>query len=298
MRKCFLLLSSFLLWLPLQSQAQAQFPPRSPDIAYIENGHERQVLDVYLPEDRKQPHPTLFMIHGGGYIFGDKAIERPVAEHFQEQGFAVVVPNYRLAPQHVYPAPLNDIFCALAWTVNNAGRFQFDLSQLVIIGESAGGNAASLIGTVDDLTLFLDDCPHTLPRTIAMEAVIAYFMPVELATCECRAAKEIAALFFGVSPDLWQQPDAVRELWQDASPLTWLDGREPSFLLIHGSDDSLIPLTESLQFAKLFRASGGDVQLHIVEGADHGFFQEIDTAAGREALHQVDAFLAGILNRP
>lgn len=272
------------------AQTATDLTPRNPNIAYVDDGDARHVLDVYLPEmyAGDEPLPTLFMLHGGGYIGGRKEFVRPVAEYFAEQGYAVVAPNYRLAPRHTFPAAIDDSFCALAWTYAHADVYGFDLERLFLIGESAGGNAAAMLGTVDDPAVFLNGCEYTLPSTPKPSGVIAYYMPADL-DCNCRGAQRFAALFLGVPLDADIQ--TVREEWRVALPATYLTGDEPPFLLIHGTEDSLVPFSE----AEAFYAQAApliEIDLVAIEGADHGFFVRLQAPQSQTALAAVEMFLA------
>lgn len=94
-------------------------------------------LDTYAPTGDSKA--VLLLIHGGGWFRGDKEKENFLAEKFAENGFFVVAPNYRLAPAHLYPSALTDIFNIYAWVKNNA-----DLKNKLVfaLGASAGGNLA------------------------------------------------------------------------------------------------------------------------------------------------------------
>ena len=276
---------------PLSAQTAEELTPRTPDIPYRVDGHERQVLDVYLPDDRSEKLSTLFIVHGGGFVGGQKEMVRPVAEYFTGQGYAVVTPNYRLAPQNTFPAAIEDVFCALAWTYANADTYGFDVSRIVTIGESAGGNAVAMLGTVDEPETFLTDCAYDLTDVPSLQGVVAYYMPADL-DCNCRGAQRFASAYLGVSWD--SEMDTVREQWAAAIPGTYLTGDEPPFLLIHGTDDSLVPLSESQTF---FQQAVDLIDIELIEigGADHGFFIRLNQPETQIALDEVERFLADVL---
>lgn len=291
----YLLLACLTLFsvLALDAQSLPELTPRNPDIPYVVEGHERQVLDVYLPEDRSDLLPTLFIVHGGGYVGGRKEFLRPVAEYYTDLGYAVVAPNYRLAPAFTFPAAIEDIFCAMAWTYSNADLYGFDRTRMVAIGESAGGNAAALIGTVDDPSPFLNDCEYDLPETPVIQGVVAFYMP-EALDCDCPGAQRFAATYLGIAQNIDQE--LIREQWAAAIPSTYLSGNEPPFLLVHGTADSLVPFSESEAFVQ--RAMGlVEVQLVEIAGADHGFFTQINRPDTQTAFAEVDRFLSEILEK-
>lgn len=272
--------------------------PRNPDIAY-NNITDRQVLDVYMPEERDDPLPTLFMIHGGGFVFGSKGLVRDIAEYFADQGYAVVAPSYRLAPRFTYPAQIEDMFCALAWTTHYADTFGFDINRIALVGESAGANIAAMLGTIDNPAQFLTNCHYTLPDNFKLTGVAAYYMPVDLSTCECEDAIRFASLYLGISRQaLSNGIEQLREQWAEASPYAWLDPNDPPFLLVHGDRDELVPISESRGFLRAAQAIGIAVDLVVIPGANHGFFSRLRNEANQEALPYLEDFLARITGSP
>jgi acetyl esterase/lipase len=267
---------------------------RTDNIAYIPDGHPRQTLDVYQPQ-HPDPVPVIVMIHGGGYIAGSKNMLSDAAQWFAERGYAVVVPGYRLAPDFTYPAQINDAFCALAWTYSHADEYGFDTDDLILLGESAGANAAALLATVDTPQTYLSDCPYTLPDNAQPAGVVAYYMPVDLSTCECQLAKTLSYTYLGVSADEIENVDEARNLWDEASPLSWMDANDPPFLLIHGTDDFLIPVSESRYFVEEYESAGAQAELVALEGAGHGFFAYLNREAAQQALPYVMDFIERLL---
>lgn len=261
------------------------------NLMYGPGTNTRQVLDVHLPANLDRPVPVIFIVHGGGYVFGDKLFVRPAVDFFVEEGYAVVTPNYRLAPSHPYPAPLQDIFCAYAWTLSHAEEYHFDRDRVTIMGESAGANAVAMLASVDDPTLYLEDCAHQLPKSYTSRAAVMYYAPIDLSTCTCRPAKQLASLYLGLERYDPSQEADIRQRSAEVSPLPWLDGQEPPFLLFHGTEDTLIPVSESELFVQKVVEAGGEAELVIVEGALHGFFARPAYPQARQTWEQILIFL-------
>lgn len=272
----YLTITLFFTNLTLQAQPEGRF-----NIAYGE--HPRHRLDVYLPDasppESSPPteagYPVILGIHGGGYIFGDKAEMRPFGDYLSAQGYAVVAPNYRLAQQTPYPAPINDVVCALAWVYAHAEDYQFDVARVVVAGASAGGNAAALLGTVDDLTPYLDGCAYAAPQTEGarwLHGTIAYYPIVELSTCglECLGARSAIRVYLDVL-------ELDESSWGDASPLAALDGDDPPFLIVHGVGDRVVPESESILLYEQLQAAGVPVELHLLDFSEHSILTLPDT---------------------
>jgi len=287
MRKRLLLIILCLLLIPVTLSAQ-QSREDAPDLynTRYADDHRRQRLDVYLPAG-DTPAPVVVAIHGGGYLFGEKRDLTNFADGLRDAGYAVVTPNYRLAPDVTYPTPIEDMTCALAWTHAHAETYNFDTDRVYIAGDSAGGNAALLMGLTDDLNDYFNSaCDHPAPETW-LHGIVAYYPIVDLSTCAavCEPARRATALYLGgeaLTPDLWGT----------ANPVTHIDADDPPVLLIHGTADRVVPDSESRYLVDLLGEAGVPVDLHLIDGADHAFIDLIDRPDGAAALAIMDEWLA------
>src|SRR6185312_8336850 len=110
------------------------------DLAY--GTHPRQVLDLFLPE---RPSPRLFVfIHGGGWRGGDKGHYRALGELLSGFGYAVALPNHRLAPEHPFPAPAEDVAAAVAYLLRTSPESGIRGEGLLLGGHSSGAHLAAL----------------------------------------------------------------------------------------------------------------------------------------------------------
>lgn len=101
---------------------------------------------VYTPESRRQERGCLFHIHGGGYIGGAPEIAEPRNCRLALEADIVVISiDYRLAPEHPFPAAIDDCYAALSWVHEHAGDLAVDSSRIAIAGESAGGGLAAAL---------------------------------------------------------------------------------------------------------------------------------------------------------
>jgi acetyl esterase/lipase len=232
------------------------------NLPFVSGGHPQQVLDLYLPRQLSEPAPVLFMIHGGGFYGGSKTGLEQMASLFSGRGYAIATPDYRLAPDAIFPAQLEDVFCAFAWVIGNADRYHLDRDRVFVLGESAGGNLAALIGTVDQPERYLDSCPWSLPRDAVIKGVIVYYPVID-------PAQPTYSGFF--EPYMGHPTDRHLERWTEASPLTFIDGSEPPFLIIHGLWDVRVPVSESERLAESLQAAGVQVETLYLPQTDHGF---------------------------
>lgn len=110
---------------------------------YRSDGHDL-ALNIYIPEGRG-PRPVVVYFHGGGFIAGSLAVvDEPARALANATGAVVVTPEYRLAPEHPFPAAADDAWAALNWVADRTGEFEGDPGQLIVMGDSAGGNLAAV----------------------------------------------------------------------------------------------------------------------------------------------------------
>jgi acetyl esterase len=115
------------------------------DIPYTTSGRREHLLDVYRPTDREGPRPAVLYLHGGGFRILSKDTHWVMALAWARRGFVVFNFSYRLAPEHRYPAALEDAAAAYEWVARNATAYGADLGTLVLAGESAGANLVTAL---------------------------------------------------------------------------------------------------------------------------------------------------------
>jgi acetyl esterase/lipase len=275
------------------------------DIPYIPDGHRKQVLDIYLPPEGEEPFPVLFLIHTtlGEEYGGDKSDFQYTAEHFASKGYGVISVNYRIAPHYEYPARIEDIVCALAWVHANGDDYDLDPSFVVATGNSLGATYAALVGTIDDFSQYLIECPNPLPENTPITGVIGLYGGYDL-TMETRyhAHQMTDTLEDSLGVSLAEDPDR----WLQASPINYINGSEPPFLLIHGEDATVSSGTsvgESKGFAKALEEANVPVKLVLLSGVDTMFLghvpqwrgDDFDRGARDAAYEAMEVFLADLL---
>jgi len=262
------------------------------NVPYVPDGNQLQGLDVLLPEDEDGPFPTIIAIYGGGFgVGGSKASYYDLASHFNEIGYALVTINYRVAPEFIYPAHVQDAFCALAWVHANAATYGFDTERIIALGDSSGGYLAAMLGTVDTPSLYLEGCPNPLPQTDWIQGVVAFYGGYDFTSIDGLTKDVIInALepFWGTTFD-----KVPAETLAEMSPISWVDGSEPPFLIINGINDVTTPSWGAEDFASALEDSGATVELLLVD-AGHMFINATFLPAYVQALETVDAWLAAM----
>jgi acetyl esterase/lipase len=249
------------------------------DVPYVENGHARQRLNIYLPDGLGEgPFPLIIWIHGGAWKYGSKE-NCPVLPWVQK-GYVVASINYRLSQDAKFPAQIEDCKAAVCWLKQKALKYKIDSSRIVAWGDSAGGHLASLLGTADDMPEWENGQPASCSR---VRVVIDWFGRADLTrvcTDPAMAASPVAILLGGGG-------EKMAKLARKASPIFHVTRGDPPFLIMHGDRDDTVPLQQSLAFAKTLQEAGVTVRLVVLKGAGHGgsdFFQS-------EQMKIIDNFL-------
>ena len=157
------------------------------------------LLDVYCPEGTQGVIPTIISIHGGGWCYGSKALYSHYCLRLAARGFAVVNFDYRLAPEHKYPAPLEDCCHMLEWVLENAAQYHIDVNNLFLVGDSAGGQLSLQLLTMLTNGKYNAMFPFSPPADIRFRACGlnggCYFMPISRFVPPQKAGKIFVAYF-------------------------------------------------------------------------------------------------------
>jgi hypothetical protein len=129
-----------------------------PNVTYLVANNYEAKLDVYYPPGAKAPVPVVMTIHGGGWIEDTKEASILGALPYLQMGFAVVNVEYRLAKVSPAPAAVEDCLCALHWIGRNAQKYHFDLSKVIVTGDSAGGHLALTTTMIPFSAGFENEC--------------------------------------------------------------------------------------------------------------------------------------------
>jgi len=119
------------------------------NIPYIDDGERMHLLDVYYPEGTKEKLPVIIDIHGGGWVYGDKDLNKYFCLDIASRGFTVINISYRLAPEATVFGQIQDVFAALHWIENNGSDYPCDMNNVFIVGDSAGGHLTALTAAIN-----------------------------------------------------------------------------------------------------------------------------------------------------
>ena len=243
------------------------------DIAYAPGDHHS--LDIYAPLTPGAPRLVVVFFYGGGYDSGKKADFAWVGATLARHGYVVVVPDFRLYPQVIWPAFLQDCAAAVRWTHDNIASYGGDPSELVLMGHSSGAyNAISL--AVD--RRWLDNVGMDPGRDL--RAAIGLSGPYNDLP---NTNRKLQAIF------------GPKSQWPDTQPVNHADGRSPPLLLITGDRDNIVDPPESDVLAANVRKSGGMVKLIHYPTLDHaGTLDALAAQNGKssQVMDDITAFIS------
>lgn len=227
------------------------------NISYCGTPDLAQRLDLQLPKSQPFGAPPLVInIHGGGWRTGTRnnLVYRLYAPDFLARGIAVATVGYRLSGEAPYPAQNEDVHCAVRYLMTHAAAYGYDPSRVVIMGDSAGGHLAAMEVLRRGAYQF---------RLVVMLYGVSDLRRQILYEHDTNAVRYLGA--------------KARQLAQSNSPM-YADLRHaPPFLIVHGTDDSIVPSDESKDFYEKLIAHGVNATYIPVSGAPHGFINAHDS---------------------
>lgn len=234
------------------------------DLEYAKVGERSLKLDLHLPA---KPGPLVVWIHGGGWRGGDK--KQVPLKFLTESGYAVASVNYRLSDAAIFPAQIHDCKAAIRWLRARAKDHGYDATRVGVGGGSAGGHLVALLGTSADVKELEGDVGGNLDQSSRVQAVLDLFGPADFhafVMSSERAAKTDSpeALLLG------GPVSEKKELAKLASPVTHVGEGDAPILILHGTDDPVVPASQSKLLHEAYTKAKLDSKLELLEGSKHG----------------------------
>jgi acetyl esterase/lipase len=226
-------------------------------------------ITIIRPTHLTAPVPGLYNIHGGGMVTGSRDMDNPrLVELVAELGVVAVNVEYRLAPEHPYPAGVDDVYAGLEWTAAHAAELSIDRARIVVMGGSAGGGFSAAVSLMardrsgPALAGQLLLCPM-LDNTNTTVAARQYAQP---ALAAWPLENNLLAWHMVLGEQLACSADAPAY----AAPARAADlaGLAPAFVEVGAAE---MFRDEDVEYATRIWATGGEAELHVWAGAFHGF---------------------------
>lgn len=257
------------------------FPVSGVDVTehvFAMQGSKPLKLDLYQSRNRSGSQPLIVMIHGGSWSGGSKGQLPAINRYLAREQYSVAALNYRHAPKFHSPAAVEDTFRALDFLKANAAQLQLDISRIVLIGRSAGGQIALSAAYAG--------------REPGIRGVVGFYAPADLVLGYREPSrrlvldsKQMLEDYVGGSPE--QNPQG----YAPASPLNFVDASTPPTLLIHGLLDPIVWPKQSELLASRLAEFNRPHLLVELPWATHGCDANLSGASGQLSLYAIERFL-------
>jgi acetyl esterase len=251
---------------------------------------------IYLPAGAEGPHPAVMYFHGGGYSAGSVELVDPICRALANRSSSAVVSvDYRLAPEHPYPAAVMDAYVATAWIAAYGPNLNIDSSRLAVVGDSSGATLATVT-----CMLFRDKADD-----ISVDVQMLLCPVTDMVKFETPSYKEYGDGGYLLTTGMMEKfrdyyltgvEDRVDEPYCSPVRTQNLQDLPPAIIIIAECD----PLRdEAIAYGELMRANGNLVEIRQEEGMLHNFFwmgAAIDR--GREIIDEIGADLRAVLHAP
>ncbi len=261
------------------------------DVTYQVNaGYRPQIVDIYVPAG-KGPHPLVLYIHGGGWMGGHTRQSGAFDDFpkmlaaFAAEGFTVASVEYRLSGEATFPAQAKDVFAALRFLRENAAQYHIDPARVGVFGGSAGGHLAALAGLACNGGKIDAALDSASAQDACVQATAAWYGIYDFATMPRITQKDSAEQRLLGCKDGACPAEAIRA----ASPITYVDAKDPPFLLLHGVDDKVVPVAQSHQLEAALKSAGVPVSATYYPATDHSFMGQTPDDTRRTSLKAMNA---------
>ncbi len=222
-------------------------------------------INIAFPQNiSKQPRPVLILIHGGGFLKGDKSLNNTRIQKMTKLGFVSASAMYRLAPEHKFPAALDDIKLAIRFLKANAERYHIDPERIIVSGSSSGSYLAIMAGVTGNSDVFSDHGVYSDVDS-SVHAVMGQSSPIADFRLEKYSDRPT------VNRLIDSNSNDREKILAAMSPITYLDKNDPAIFLSHGDADPVLPVDMSREFVNELEKIGHSYEYHEVKGGTHSF---------------------------
>lgn len=250
------------------------------DVEFARVGKRPLLLDILRPEEPpKGKLPVIVFIHGGGFSKGNKEMGLRDNARLAERGYFTVTIEYRLSGEAIFPAAIEDCKASIRWIRAHAEEYGVDPERIGVWGTSAGGNLSALVGTSGDVEELEGDGGNA-DQSSRVTCAVDCFGPSDfLSIMEHRGGEGRGEYGYIGGPF-----DEHEDLARLASPRWHVTEDDPPFLIMHGTEDPVVPFAQSEELNEALSEAGVDVTFVPVEGAQHGWGPNADAEARMDAF--------------
>jgi len=243
------------------------------DVEYAKHGQVALLADLFVPKQQGS-YPGVLVVHGGAWRHGSKERCGRVAAELVKRGYSVMAINYRLAPQHKFPAQLEDCVAALTWFHQNATKCKVDTTRIGAWGYSAGGQLVALLGATlpkeragengaaEGKSADVDESATRKAAGFRLQAVVAGGAPTDFRNW---LPAESKILTYWLGQTRAERPD----LYEQASPRHYSSEDDPPMFFFHGENDAIVPSKFGRAMVADLKSLGVHAVFHLVPDKGH-----------------------------
>ncbi len=256
------------------------------DVVFGQGGGRDLKCNVYLPPQEGAARPAVLLIHGGGWVSGDRAQLHGYGILLGRIGYVCVATEYRLAGEAKWPAQIHDVKAALRWMRANAQRLGIDPNRISVSGNSAGAHLSLMMAATPNRAEFEGEGGNPGVAT-DLAASVAFYAPAQLYAPGEPVPEELSFLF---------GRGYTVETARSASPIDYASASFPPTLLITGNEDELVPVEASFRMYRALIDAGAKAELHVYSEAPHAF--DATPEFGRQTAAIIALFLDRYVANP
>jgi acetyl esterase/lipase len=236
------------------------------DLVYATVDGKALGLDLHLPAGVAHP-PLLVFVHGGAWTTGSKT-QYPT--FLMQRGFAVASVDFRSSNDAPFPADVFDIKAAIRYLRAQAAMYGYRTDRIAIVGASSGAHLAQLVGLTNGAAALEGTEGDYRTESSSIQAIVSYFGASDLTTLLAQSTPVgLAVREPALKRLLGAAPDQVPDLAKLASPIFHVDGKAPPIMLLHGDQDTQMPLNQVYEMQWAYEQAGLHAEVLILHGVDH-----------------------------
>jgi len=237
------------------------------EVIFNSDAEHPLALDLYYPA-KPTSEALLVYVHGGAWRSGSKS-EVPLLG-LVESGFVLASVDYRLTPEAKFPANAHDLKAAIRFLRAKQGELGIKADRIVIIGSSAGGHLAALVGVTNGHRELEGRIGDHLDQSSDVQGIVSFYGASNLETILAQSTPQgLSVRVPALELLLGAGPGKAPELARLASPVAHVDANDPPLLLIHGDQDPQMPVNQSLELQAVYEANKLRVEFINVHGGGH-----------------------------
>lgn len=244
------------------------------DIEYKKSNGKAVTLDIYEAKKKlKGGSPVILYVHGGSWIYGNSQIPElmePLLNVFRNEGYAIISVNYRLTTNEIdFYKQVSDVKDAIRWVYKNKDKYDFNTNEIGLVGASAGAHL-SLLAAYSGNNEFKDDkALDNYPSKVKW--VVDLFGPTNLNSLNMRIATDQLETAVKNRENSLRGKQSIENYMKEYSPINYVKPDLPPTLIIHGTNDKMVPYKDSLELYEKSKKDGNNVELLTLDNGGHDF---------------------------